>query len=59
MYHMTKEVQAVGGTIVVCSIVIVGALTHCALFYSVYDLKTTKMNMKCNLIWELMLHEFK
>ena len=41
IYHMTKAVQAV-----VDCIVVVGVLTCCALFQSVWDFKVTQMNMK-------------
>ena len=41
------------------SIVVVGALTCCALLCSVYDLKAAPMNMQHNLIWELVLYKFK
>ena len=35
------------------SIIVVSALTNCALLHSVYDLMATQMNMKCSLIQEL------
>ncbi len=41
------------------SIVVVGALTCCALLHSMCDLKVTQMNMQHNLIQELMLYEFE
>ena len=48
------NVPAVGGNIVV-----VGALTCCALLYCMCDLKTVQLNLQCSLIWELMLYDFK
>ena len=44
---------------VVGSIVVVGALTRCALLPSVYDLKASHMNVQCCLIQELTLKEFE
>ena len=41
------------------SIVVVGALTHCALLHSVCDLKAAQMNMQSSLIQELLLYKFK
>ena len=41
------------------SIVVVGALTGCALLQHVYDLKAAQMNVKRNLIRELWFYEFK
>ena len=43
----------------VCSIVVVGALTHCALLHPWCDLKATLINMQHSLIQELILYEFK
>ena len=54
MYHVIEVVQAVVG-----SIVVVGALTRCALLHSAYDLKAAQMNVQCNLIRELMLYKFE
>ena len=47
------------GTHFVVSIVVVGELIHCVLLHFICDLKATQMNMKHNLIQELMLYEFK
>ena len=44
---------------VVGSIVIVGALTCCALLHSLCDLKDMQMNVQYSIIWEIMLYEFK
>ena len=44
---------------VVDSIVVVGALTCCALFHSVCDLKASQMNMQSSLIRGFMLYKFK
>ena len=44
---------------VVGSIVVVGALTHYALFHTVFDLKALQMNMLYSLIQELMLYKFE
>ena len=41
------------------SIMVVGALTHYALLPSMYDLKTTQMNVPHSLIQELMPHKFE
>ena len=41
------------------SIMISGALTHCALLHFVYDLKAMRKNMQCCQIWEFLLYEFK
>ena len=41
------------------SIVVVGALTCCALLHSVYDLKATKVNLQGTLIREFILSEFQ
>ena len=41
------------------SIVVVGALTRCALLHSECDFKVTKLNVQHSLIQELMLHEFE
>ena len=41
------------------SIVVVGALAHCALPHSVCDLKATQIIVQCSLIQELRLYEFK
>ena len=49
-YHMTKTV--------VGSIMVVGALTHCALLHLVCDLKAALMNVQCSLIKKLMLYKF-
>ena len=35
------------------SIVVVGALTHCPLLYSMCHLKTTRINVESSLIWNL------
>ena len=53
IYHMTKTVQAVIGSIMVVSIV-----TH-ALLHCVCDLKAAQMNLQCSLMHELMLYKFK
>ena len=44
---------------VVGSIVVVGALTRCALLQSVYDVKAVQMNVLSSLIREFMLYEFE
>ena len=44
---------------VVGSIVVVGALTCCALLHSMCDLKVTQMNMQHSIICDLMLCDFK
>ena len=41
------------------STVVVHALTCCALFHSMWDLKSTQINVRCRLIQELMFYEFK
>ena len=41
------------------SVVVVGALTCCALLHLVCDLKAAQMNMQYSLIQELMLYKFK
>ena len=43
----------------ILSIVVVGTLTHCALLYNGYDLKTTQMNVKHGLICKLMFYMFE
>ena len=43
----------------ICSIAVVGVLTWCALLHSKCDLKATKMNMHCSIIWELILYQFE
>ena len=43
--------------IVVDSIVVVGVLTCCALFYYMCDVKATQLNVQLSLIWEPMLYE--
>ena len=48
VYYVTEAVQAV--TSVVGSIVLVGALTRCALFLSVSDLKAAYMKLQHSLI---------
>ena len=54
IYHLTKAVQVIVGIHVVGSVMVVGVLTCCTLFYSVSDLKAVQMNMQYSLIWELM-----
>ena len=44
---------------VIGSIVVVGALTRCALRLPACDLKAVQMNVKRSLCWELTLHEFE
>ena len=56
---MTETVWAVEDTAVIGSIVIVGALTRYALLYFVYVFRAAKMNLKYNLILELMPNEFE
>ena len=51
---MTEAVQDAVG-----SIVVVGALTCCALLHSICDLKATQMNVPHSLIQKLMLYKFK
>ena len=41
------------------SVVVVGALTCCALLDSMCDLKATYMNVQCNLIWEVIFYKFE
>ena len=41
------------------SIVVVGALTHCVLLNSMWDLKAAQMNLHFSLIWELIVYAFK
>ena len=50
VYHVSKTVQSMYGSIVVLS-----ALTHCALLHFICDLKTTQMNVQHIPIWILML----
>ena len=38
---------------------VIGVLRHCALLFSVCDLKATQMNMQYSLIWELVFYEFE
>ena len=59
VYHLTKAVQAEIGIHWVVSIVLLGALTRCALLHSVFDLKATQMNVQHSLIQKLILHGFK
>ena len=40
----------------VSSIVLIGALTRCALLHSVCDLKASLMNLQSSLIWGLLLY---
>ena len=40
-------------------LVVVGMLRGYALLYSMCDLKAAQMNVRCSLIWELILDEFK
>ena len=48
-YHMTEA----------GSIVLVGALTRCALLHSMCDLKATQMDIQRSLIRKIMLFEFE
>ena len=43
----------------VARIVLVVALIHDALLYSVYNLKAVQMNVQRSLIWKLMLYVFE
>ena len=43
---------------VVSSIIVVGALKGCALYYSGSDLKVAQMNMQRSLVRELILYKF-
>ena len=59
IYYITwwkqfKKVATVFG-----SIMVLGALTHCALLHSMCYLKTARINVQCHLILELMLYEFE
>ena len=54
-----KHFEFMKGTPTVCCVVVVGALTHCALLHSVCDLKATQTNVKYSLIWEFKFYEFK
>ena len=56
---MTEAVLAVLGITVFGNMMVVEPLVSCALFPSVCDLKTTKMNVQSSLIRELMFNEFK
>ena len=53
-YYVTETVQAA-----VDCIVVVGALTHCALFHLCVIGNLQKMNVQHSLIQELMPHGFK
>ena len=55
---MTEAVQAMVGTLF-GSIMVVSVLTCCALLHAICALKATQMNVKCSLIWELMLYKIK
>ena len=63
MWHVyliwLKQFKLLKVLTLVGSIVVVGVLTHCALLYSMCDLKAVQMNMCCSLFWELMLHVFE
>ena len=41
------------------SIVVISVLKHCVLLYLRRNLKAAQKNVQHNLIWEVMLHEFK
>ena len=43
----------------VVSIVIVGVLIHCALLYTICDLKVIQMNIQFGLIQKLIFYEFE
>ena len=47
------------GHTIVSSIVVVGALTRCALLHSMYDLKAAQMDLQYSLIHKLILNKFK
>ena len=53
VYHITKAVQAVAGTVLVDTIM----LRHCILLHSLWDSYIAQMNMQCSLIWKLVLYE--
>ena len=55
VYHMTEAVQ----TLVVDSIVVASALTHCALLQSKYGLISEPTNGKLGQIPEFMLYELE
>ena len=55
----SKELKPLKVLIMVDSIVVVGALTRCALRHSVWDLKAAQINMQGSLIWEFMLYKFR
>ena len=54
VHYVTKAVL-----VVVSFIVVIGALTHCALLHSKCTLKAAQMNMQHSLIWVLMLYKLK
>ena len=43
----------------VSSSMVVGVLIHCALLFSLCDLKAVQMSLQYNLIWELILYKFE
>ena len=55
LYNITEAVQAVNIPAAFRSIVGVRVLILCALFHFACDLKATKYNLQCRLIWELTL----
>ena len=59
VYHVTKTVQAMKVSALFANIMVVGALTRCALLSSVGDLKVTKMNVQRCQIQERTLCEFE
>ena len=52
VYQVSEVVQQ---PFMVGSIMVVGRLTHGALFQLRYNLKATEMNVQWSLIWELIL----
>ena len=59
IYHVTEAVQSMlwGGRCIGNTVVVVGALTCCALLHSVCDLKVEQMNLRRSLNRELTLYE--
>ena len=60
VYHVTvKQLQPWKINTMVCSILVVGTLIHCALVHFVCGLKAVQMNVQFSLIWEFLLYELK
>ena len=41
------------------SVMVISVLRHCARLHSICDLKASRINVQCSLIWELMIYKFK